>query len=54
MNAFDLELLKEVNKSLRKAAQETMNTMGYNIIAENGWVVKVYVDGKKEKIKKID
>lgn len=40
-------------KAFDEAAQETMNIMGYNVIVEEGWIVKVFYDGNKEKIKKI-
>ena len=39
--------------AFNEAAKETMEVMGYNVIAEGGWVIKVYKDGSKEKIKKI-
>ncbi len=39
---------------MRKAAAETMKIMGYTVIAENGWVVKKYADGRTEKISQIE
>lgn len=36
------------------AAKETMEVMGYNVVAQDGWVVKVDKDGKIiKKISKI-
>src|ERR1700722_9100001 len=33
-------------KSTEEAAEETMKVMGYNIIAKNGWIVKVFPNNK--------
>ncbi len=46
-------LLSAVNKGFSAAAAETMEIQGYNVIAEGDWVIKVYADGTKERIKKI-
>jgi hypothetical protein len=27
-----------------------MNTIGYNVIAQNGWIVKKYADGKIKRL----
>ncbi len=43
-----------VSNAFNKAAEETMAIMGYNLIADDGWVVKIYADGTKEKIKKLE
>ncbi len=40
-------------KAFSEAAKETMAVLGYNVIAEDGWVVKLYPDGSKERISKI-
>ncbi len=40
-------------KSMGKAAEETMKIMGYNIIARNGWVVKIFPNNKVERISRI-
>ena len=40
-------------KSMEEAAEETMKVMGYNIIAKNGWVVKVFPNNKVERISQI-
>ncbi len=39
---------------IRKAAAETMQVMGYTVIAENGWVVKKYPDGRTERMSQIE
>lgn len=46
-------LVRIVKKGIKEVAAETMRVMGYNVIAEDGWVVKVYADGKREQIKEI-
>ena len=59
-NAIELEDLTAdqlnaiVSNAFSSAARETMAIMGYNMIAEDGWVVKVYADGTKEKIKELE
>jgi hypothetical protein len=40
-------------KSMQEAAEETMEIMGYNVIAQDGWVVKVFKDKHVEKISPI-
>jgi len=45
------EILKEiVNTAFTNAAANAMTVMGYNVIAEDGWVVKIFADGTREKI----
>lgn len=46
-------LVRAVSKGFKVAAERAMSMQGFNVIAENGWVVKVYADGRKEQIKKI-
>jgi len=58
MNAHEEYLTKRIvvratKKGMKKASQETMDTMGYNIIAQNGWVVKKHKDGTIELIEEI-
>ncbi len=36
-----------------KAAEETMKIMGYNVIARNGWVVKIFPNNKVVRISRI-
>jgi hypothetical protein len=58
MNSREEYLTKRVvvratKKGMKKASEETMNTMGYNVIAQNGWVVKKHKDGSIELIEEI-
>ncbi len=46
-------VVRATRKGMKKAAKETMDTMGYNIIAQNGWVVKKHRDGTIELIEEI-
>lgn len=47
-------ILKSVTKkAFTEAAEETMDVMGYNLVAKDGWLVKVYKDGHFEKIGKL-
>ena len=46
-------LVSAAKKGIRKAAEETMQVMGYNLIAKDGWVVKMFADGTIEKISPI-
>lgn len=41
-------------QGFRKAAEETMKVMGYNVIAKDGWVMKMFPDGTFEKISPIE
>ena len=47
-------LLSAAKRGIREAAEETMQVMGYVIIARNGWVVKKYADGRVETITPIN
>jgi hypothetical protein len=40
-------LSKVVTEGLKMEASETMAVMGYNVIAEGGWVVKIFADGSR-------
>jgi len=35
-------LVSAAKRGIRKAAEETMQVMGYVVIAQNGWIVKKY------------
>lgn len=37
-----------------QAAARTMRIMGQNVVVRNGWVVRVFADGKIEKISKLE
>lgn len=41
-------------KGIRQAAKETMEVMGYTVIARDGWVIKLFPDGSFEKISPIE
>ena len=47
-------LVSAAKRGVRQAAEETMQLMGYNVIAKGGWVVKKYADGRIEKIEPIN
>lgn len=47
-------LVSAARSGIRKAAAETMEVMGYVIIAENGWLVKRHLDGRTERISPIE
>jgi hypothetical protein len=38
----------------KEAARETMEVMGFVVIADNGWIVKKHADGSTERISKIE
>ncbi len=46
-------LVNAAKAGIRHAARETMELMGYTIVAEDNWVVKKYRDGYTEKISPI-
>lgn len=47
-------LQKAATEAFTEAAARTMEVMGYNVIAQDGWVVKIFPDGSIEKILKLD
>lgn len=46
-------LVSAARKGIRKAAKETMELCGYNLIIEKGWLVKKYPDGQIERVSQI-
>jgi hypothetical protein len=42
------QLEKAAREGIKKAEAETMAVMGYNVIAKDGWVVKVFADGRAD------
>jgi hypothetical protein len=46
-------LSSAASAGIRLAAARTIRVMGYTIVAENGWIVKKYPDGRVLKIKKL-
>ena len=47
-------LVSAAKAGFRKAAAETMEVMGYLIIAQDGWVIKKYADGRIERLSPIE
>ena len=47
-------LISAARSAIRKAAKETMDIMGYNVVVKNGWVVKIYPDGTIEKLERLE
>jgi hypothetical protein len=45
---------KQSQIAFQEGAQKAMAVNGYVVIAQQGWIVKKYSDGKIEKIKEID
>jgi hypothetical protein len=41
-------------KGIRRAAKETMEIMGYAIIARDGWIIKLYPDGTFDRVSPIE
>ena len=52
---FSTRLLERaVSKGTKDEAQIAIDTVGYTVIEDNGWVVKKFADGTYEKISKIE
>lgn len=47
-------LVSAAKSGVKKAAKETMELMGYNIIAKDGWIVKKYADGRIEPVSPLE
>jgi hypothetical protein len=47
-------LVSASSSAIREAAEVAMKIAGYIVKAENGWVIKEYKDGTREKISKLD
>lgn len=47
-------LVTAATESVKNAAATTLEVMGYNVIAADGWVVKKFPDGSTEQISPID
>jgi len=43
-------LVSAARTGIRNAAANTMDVMGYTVVAQDGWVVKKYADGTIEKL----
>jgi hypothetical protein len=46
-------IIRATKKGMKTASQGTMNAMGYNMIAMDGWIVKKFKNGNIERIEKI-
>lgn len=46
-------LVSAAKTAFKNASEETMEVMGYNVVAENGYVVKIFADGRKETLSAI-
>lgn len=46
-------LVSAARSGIKQAAEETMKLVGYNVVAKDGWVVKLFADGSIEKISPI-
>ncbi|MBZ4188959.1 hypothetical protein [Niabella beijingensis] len=46
-------LVAAAKRGTKKAAAVGMNIDGYNIVAKNGWIVKLYQSGRVERLSKI-
>ena len=40
-------------KGFRKAEKRTLEVLGYNVVVQDGWIVKKYIDSRIEKIEKM-
>lgn len=43
-------VIRASKAGVKKAAKNTMNVMGYNVVAKDGWVVKEFKNGEIERI----
>jgi len=42
-----------IDKGFQEASKRAMDTMGFVIVAKEGWITKIFKDGKEEKLEKI-
>lgn len=47
-------LYSRINKACKEASEDAMASVGFVVVAEEGWVVRKYPDGRIERIKPID
>lgn len=43
-------LVRLARTAFRKAAKESMERMGYIVVAEHGWIIKKFRDGRIERL----
>jgi len=46
-------LMRKSAQAFKEAREEAMDTMGFVVIVQDGWVVKKYADGNVEQLKKV-
>ncbi len=47
-------LVNKSEKAIQKASEKAMETVGYIVVARDGWVVKEYQDGTVERIEVLE
>jgi hypothetical protein len=47
-------LVRKSTLAVKKAAEESMEIMGFVVVAEKGWVLKKFKDGRTERLSKLD
>ncbi len=47
-------VVKKSNGEFKRAASKAIQDNGYVIVAKDGWIVKEYLDGNIERIRRID
>lgn len=47
-------LLRLAKKGFKEAGENAMRRMGYIVIAQDGWVIKKYADGRIEKLSQLE
>ncbi len=47
-------LINKSEKAIQKASEKAMKTVGYIIVARDGWIVKENQDGSVERVKKLE
>ncbi|MBT3383913.1 MAG: hypothetical protein HN778_21085 [Prolixibacteraceae bacterium] len=47
-------LVRKSKKAIQEASEKAMETIGYIIVARDGWIVKEYQDGTIEQIEELE
>ena len=47
-------LVQKSERAIQEASEKAMETIGYIIVARDGWIVKEYQDGTIERIKELE
>lgn len=54
-SAFTREvLINASSQAIQQASKQAMDTSGYVVVAEEDWVVRIYKDGHRERISRIE